>query len=166
MKAEFKRDLKNNYLVIEGQEEAVGNDYCIPMVEQNRIPGLLPFHRSRTDGKLYLNYEITGKQTVTSLYERRRIGYEEILQLLMGISSHLDMLQRYLLRPEQLLFDPGFAMCRRRIRRSPLCSWQNFFKTAESSGPGGCRAWISLLCQNPGGESELVKDAAGAADRL
>ena len=60
MKAEFKRDLKNNYLVIEGQEEAVGNDYCIPMVEQNRIPGLLPFHRSRTDGKLYLNYEITG----------------------------------------------------------------------------------------------------------
>ena len=45
MKAEFKRDLKNNYLVIEGQEEAVGNDYCIPMVEQNRIPGLLPFHR-------------------------------------------------------------------------------------------------------------------------
>ena len=46
MKAEFKRDLKNNYLVIEGQEEAVGNDYCIPMVEQNRIPGLLPFHRS------------------------------------------------------------------------------------------------------------------------
>ena len=71
MKAEFKRDLKNNYLVIEGQEEAVGNDYCIPMVEQNRIPGLLPFHRSRTDGKLYLNYEITGKQTVTSLYERR-----------------------------------------------------------------------------------------------
>ncbi len=108
MKAEFKRDLKNNYLVIEGQEEAVGNDYCIPMVEQNRIPGLLPFHRSRTDGKLYLNYEITGKQTVTSLYERRRIGYEEILQLLMGISSHLDMLQRYLLRPEQLLFDPQY----------------------------------------------------------
>ena len=70
MKAEFKRDLKNNYLVIEGQEEAVGNDYCIPMVEQNRIPGLLPFHRSRTDGKLYLNYEITGKQTGASLYEQ------------------------------------------------------------------------------------------------
>ena len=169
MKAEFKRDLKNNYLVIEGQEEAVGNDYCIPMVEQNRIPGLLPFHRSRTDGKLYLNYEITGKQTVASLYERRRIGYEEILQLLMGISSHLDMLQRYLLRPEQLLFDPQYLVL--------LCAAEGygdlqyaagriFFETAESSGSGGCRAWISLLCQNPGGEAELVKDAAGAADRL
>ena len=108
MKAEFKRDLKNNYLVIEGQEEAVGNDYCIPMVEQNKIPGLLPFHRSRTDGRLYLNYEITGKQAVASLYERRRIGYEEILQLLMEIRGHLDMLQRYLLSPEQLLFDPQY----------------------------------------------------------
>ena len=108
MKAEFKRDLKNNYLVLEGQEEAVGNDYCIPMVEQNRIPGLLPFHRSRTDGKLYLNYEITGKQTVASLYERRPIGYEEMVQLLMGISGHLDVLQRYLLSPEQLLFDPRY----------------------------------------------------------
>ncbi|MDD6325494.1 MAG: DUF6382 domain-containing protein [Lachnospiraceae bacterium] len=108
MKAEFKRDLKNNYLVLEGQEEAVENDYCIPMVEQNRIPGLLPFHRSRTDGKLYLNYEITGKQTVASLYERRRIGYEEMVQLLMGIIGHLDMLQRYLLSPEQLLFDPQY----------------------------------------------------------
>lgn len=108
MKAEFKRDLKNNYLVLEGQEEAVGNDYCIPMVEQNKIPGLLPFHRSRTDGKLYLNYEITGKQAIESLYERKRIGYEEILQLLMAISGHLDMLQRYLLSPEQLLFDPEY----------------------------------------------------------
>lgn len=45
---------------------------------------------------------------MASLYERRRIGYEEILQLLMGISSHLDMLQRYLLSPEQLLFDPQY----------------------------------------------------------
>lgn len=108
MKAEFKRDLKNNYLVLEGQEEAVGSDYCIPMVEQNKIPGLLPFHRSRTDGKLYLNYEITGKQTVESRYERRRIGYGEILQLLTGISGHLDVMQRYLLSPEQLLFDPQY----------------------------------------------------------
>ena len=142
-------------------------------------PGLLPFHRSRTDGKLYLNYEITGKQTVASLYERRRIGYEEILQLLMGISSHLDMLQRYLLRPEQLLFDPQYIFTDPDGRAIWFCyvpqkeygdlhyaAGRIFFETAESSGPGGCRAWISLLCQNPGGESELVKDAAGAADRL
>ena len=116
---------------------------------------------------------------MTSLYERRRIGYEEILQLLMGISSHLDMLQRYLLRPEQLLFDPQYIFTDPDGRAIWFCYVPQkdteisimqlaefFFETAESSGPGGCRAWISLLCQNPGGESELVKDAAGAADRL
>ena len=146
---------------------------------RNRIPGLLPFHRSRTDGKLYLNYEITGKQTVASLYERRRIGYEEILQLLMGISGHLDMLQRYLLSPEQLLFDPQYIFTDPEGRAIWFCYVPQketgisimqlaefFFETAEPSGSGCCRAWISLLCQNPGGESEPVKDAAGAADRL
>lgn len=121
MKAEYRRDLKNNYLVIEATEKEEDEDYCIHMVEQNKIPGLLPFHRSRRDGKLFLNYEITGRQAVASLFEKRYLGYADILFLLSGISEHLDTLCRYLLSPEKLIFDPQYVFTEPERRGIWLC---------------------------------------------
>ena len=52
MKAEYKRDLRDNYLILSALEEKEEDDYSIYMVEKNKIPGLLPVHRSRMDGAL------------------------------------------------------------------------------------------------------------------
>lgn len=121
MKAEYKRDLKSNYLVLEAKEEKTDEDYTVRMVEQNQIPGLLLFHRSRMDGRLYFNYEITGKQSICSLFEKRYLGYSDIVFLLTGIGEYLDTFQKYLLDPEKLLFDPQFLFTEPDFRKIWFC---------------------------------------------
>ncbi len=107
MNAEYKRDLQNNYLILEAPE-AEEDDYRLRMAEQNEISGLLPFHSARKNGILYLHYEITSRQTLESVYEKRKMGYEDIFFLLAGIRDVLEAMQRFLLDPMQLVFDPEY----------------------------------------------------------
>ncbi len=107
MNAEYKRDLQSNYLILESPESGEEN-YCLRMAETNAISGLLSFHSARRDGKLYLHYEITSRQPLQSVYEKKRMRSQDILMLLSGIRDTLDELQKYLLSADQLVFDPQF----------------------------------------------------------
>lgn len=106
MKAEYKRDLQNNYLILEVPDAETDEDYGLRMAEQNQVKGLLPMHESRRDGKLYLHYEITSKQTLESVYEKKVMGYQDILYILSGICDTLEIMRKYLLSPQRLLFAP------------------------------------------------------------
>lgn len=108
MNVEYKRDLQNNYMILEAIQGTEEDGYRIRMAEQNEIPGLLPFYSGKKDGKLYLHYEITSKQSIENLYARSMLEYQDILFILNGISDTLDAIQKYLLSPAQLLFDPQF----------------------------------------------------------
>ena len=94
MKAEYKRDLRDNYLILSALEEKEEDDYSIYMVEKNKIPGLLPVHRSRMDGALLLSYEITGKQPLASLYEQKQLGCADILLILSELGEILERIIR------------------------------------------------------------------------
>ncbi len=121
MRAEYKRDLQRNYLILEGEEETGEEDYRVQMAERNKIPGLLPFHRSRTDGVLRLYYEITGKQPLSGLYEKKPLSCSDIFLILTGINETLDNLQKFLLGPEQLVFSPEYIFMDPNDRRVQLC---------------------------------------------
>lgn len=108
MKAEYKRDLQNNFLILEAPQDAEEESCRFQMAMRNEIPGLLPFHSTRKDGVLYLNYEITSRHPVETVYEKKTMKYEDIVFLLTGIAGVLDSIQKYLLDPAELIFDPGF----------------------------------------------------------
>lgn len=121
MRAEYKRDLQSNYLILSGTEEKGEEDYRIQMAERNKIPGLLRFHRSRTDGVLHLHYEITGKQPLSGLYEKKALSSPDILFILTEINEILDNLQKFLLGPEQLVFSPEYIFMDSNDRKIQLC---------------------------------------------
>lgn len=108
MKAEYKRDLNENYLILCELEETEEDDYSIYMVEKNKIAGLLPVHRARRDGQLLLKYEITGKQPLAGLYERKAMRCENIVSVLSELSEVLERMQKYLLSPDCLVFHPEY----------------------------------------------------------
>ena len=120
MNAEYKRDLQNNYLILEAPE-AEEDDYQLRMAEQNQISGLLPFHSARKNGVLYLHYEITSKQTLESFFEKKKAGYEDIFFLLAGIRDVLESMQKFLLDPAQLVFDPEYLYVDPERRKVQLC---------------------------------------------
>ena len=129
MKAEYKRDLQNNYLILEMNQEREEDGYGLRMAEQNEIQGLLEFHSSKRDGKRYLHYEITSKQPLESVYERRSMGYQDILNLLTDIRDVMEAMQRYLLEPGQLIFAPEYIFMGA-DRRAAFCYFPE--KTEET----------------------------------
>ncbi|MDO4322997.1 MAG: DUF6382 domain-containing protein [Lachnospiraceae bacterium] len=121
MKAEYKRDLQNNYLILKipgGLEE---EGYRIRMAEQNKIAGLLSFYSSRKDGVLQLYYEITSMQSLESVFEKKKMSYQDIVFVLSGIRSTLEEMQKYLLNPAQIVFDPQYIFIGPDRRSIELC---------------------------------------------
>ncbi len=106
MKREYKRDLQNNYLILEAPETEEEESYALPMLEQNSVRGLLQIHSSQRDGMRCLHYEITSKQTLESLFEKKPMEYRDILMVLTGIRDAAEDMQRYLLSARHLLFAP------------------------------------------------------------
>lgn len=106
MRAVYKRELEHNYLVLE--QEKYEPNYQVGMLIRNRIPGLLPCAVSRLDGSASLYYEITSRQSLRLLLERKRLSVREFLKLLEGIHSALQSCEEYLLDVRQLLLLPEY----------------------------------------------------------
>lgn len=121
VKTEYKRDLQNNYLILEAPDVDEEEHYGLRMARQNHVKGLLPVHESRRDGKLYLHYEITSKQTLESAYEKKVMGYQDILYILTGIRDALENMRKYLLSPQQLLFAPEMIYVQPERKELLLC---------------------------------------------
>ena len=107
LQVEYKRNLQNNYMVIEAEEEPE-ESYCLHMAENNQIPGLLSFHSTRTDGRLYIQYEITSKQPMAQIYGKKALTGEQLNRILTEISDMLEGVYGYLLNPAQIVFDPEY----------------------------------------------------------
>ena len=83
MKTSYKRELDHNWLVLE-QEEYQEN-YQVGMLLKNKIPGFLECRLSRFDRGVFFYYEITSRQSLSLVLERKRLNLQELLKLLDGI---------------------------------------------------------------------------------
>ncbi len=131
MKAEYKRDLQHNYLILEAPDTADEEGYDIRMAMQNEIPGLLPFGMSGKNGILYFQYEITSKQALDSIYEKRTLNGRDIFSLLSHIRDTLELLRKYLLNPARLLFAPQYIYLTPDRQKVFLC----YFPASEGETP-------------------------------
>lgn len=103
MKATYYKDTMRSYMIIPCPEEAETAGYQYRMLEMNRIEGLLPCGLRHIDGKRYLYYDITGKQSVLSLFEGRRISGTDVFKLIKGIEKVSEAISRYLLDEQHLV---------------------------------------------------------------
>lgn len=131
MKAEYKRNLQHNYLILEAPGTADEEGYDIHMVMQNEIPGLLPFEMSGKNGIRYFQYEITSKQALDSIYEKRTLSGRDIFSLLSHIRDTLELLRKYLLNPARLLFAPQYIYLTPDRQKVFLC----YFPAPEGETP-------------------------------
>ncbi len=103
MDVRYKRDYNHNYLVTKGCSE---NNYQSRILLENDIPGLLHVSSRVIDGEEEYYYEISSKQTLTRVYERREMQYQDIRQLLRSMADIYCVLQEYLLDAAFLLLTP------------------------------------------------------------
>ena len=103
MEATYYKDTMRSYMIIPCPEEAETENYQYRMLEMNRITGLLSCGLRHIDGMRYLYYDITGKQSMQSLYEGRKISGTEFLRLIRELDRVSESISGYLLDEQHLI---------------------------------------------------------------
>lgn len=105
MNFKFQHNIKNNYLIIENPNLIV-NDFRINMIIKNTIPELLDVSASCISGKMELSYTITSTQSLKNVYDSKKLNYHQLSNIIKSIISLIDKLPGYLLKIEEVVFDP------------------------------------------------------------
>ena len=108
MKSEYKRDINGNYLVLYENEEPDTSSYQMRMLVGNSIPSILKCRVQGVDGQFMVCYDITSKQSLLSLYEEKKMGYEDLQMILGGFVQVMEDMSEYLLNPCRLVLKPEY----------------------------------------------------------
>ena len=116
MKAEYKRDMNHNYLILYGEKDINTDSYQVRMLVGNIIPSLLKCRIQGVDGKFMMYFDITSKQAVSTLYEEKKLGIEDLRLIFGGFVRVMEEAVEYLINPAQLVLKPQyiFADCEKK----------------------------------------------------
>lgn len=106
MKTEFLRSLNCNYkrILLEEKPEERKYQYCI--LNRGGIKGLLSCSLRYIDGDAYLYYDITSRQNIRQIFERKPIPREWVCAFLKSFQKQRQELDRFLLDMNHILWYP------------------------------------------------------------
>ncbi|MDC7290639.1 DUF6382 domain-containing protein [Blautia schinkii] len=108
MRAEYKRDMNHNYLILHGDKDIDTASYQVRMLVGNAVPSLLKCRVQSIDGKFMVYYDITSRQPVSTLYEQRKFGIEDLRMIFGGFIQVMEEMSEYLLNPGELVIRPEY----------------------------------------------------------
>lgn len=106
MRTEYQRDIHNNYMVIEPGYPIDESSYQVRMLLANVIPFFLPCRLQNMDGKKLFYYEVTSRQSLSGIYEGKKLNYEELKQIFSSFLEVVEKMAEYLLNPDHLVLTP------------------------------------------------------------
>jgi hypothetical protein len=121
METEYKKDLKHNYLVITEVEHKSGTNYCVKMLEHQKIEGILMLEQRRLDDKTLYYYDISSRQSMAAILDRTSLTKDKIISLCKGIISTLERAYEYLLPEEDFILTPEYIYMEVASNEPSLC---------------------------------------------
>ncbi len=107
MNISYMREFKHNYLVI--RDDKVLHDlYEIKMLTKNSPEGLLSCSEKMINAEGFLYYDITSKQSLKNIFEKRKITLEMITGLFRNIKNVLENMEQFLLYDDGLMLQPEY----------------------------------------------------------
>lgn len=110
MEVSYQRDMNHNYMILKCEDDLHEESYETRMIFANKIPGLLPCHIRYIDGRTYLGYDVTCRQSLSIFCESRKQGRKEIRNILGSILETISVMEEYLLSPDHLILDPQLVL--------------------------------------------------------
>lgn len=109
LKTEYKRDMKNNYMLISFEDESDikpdTKQYEFKMLENNYIAGLMKLKLCKEGEKEVFYYDITSKRSLSDIYKDKGIGMEDVKKIIFGIMKTISNMERFLLESKGLLLN-------------------------------------------------------------
>lgn len=106
MEVRYRREWNHNYMIMDASEHWDG--YECRMLAGNQIEGLLPFRLRHGEAGPEFYYEITSKQPLSRVYEKRKVSGRDLRQILTALLAAVSRMQEYLLTEDQILLDPEY----------------------------------------------------------
>lgn len=107
LKIKYYKDLNHNYLIISRMVKEAAN-YQHKMITENRMKHLLPCKIRYVDESSNFYYEISSRQSLRSMFEKREIGHEQLLCLFESIKAAVEELDAFLLDSRCLILHPDY----------------------------------------------------------
>lgn len=107
MKTYYKNNLRQAFLILE-EEENQEEDFQSYMLQANEIPGILKTNVKYIDNKSHYYYDISGKLSLQSIYEKEKLDKEQIKRLVDAILQTMREVQKYMLDGTGILLDPEY----------------------------------------------------------
>lgn len=108
MEVSYKKDLRNNYLVIHEEVNKNEEDYCLKMIKANSIPGIIKPDIRIIDNKIFYYFDITSKQSLAIIYEKAPINYVKLKKIFLNVVEIMDQVYEYLLNENDLVLEPEY----------------------------------------------------------
>lgn len=110
MKTYTENDLKQTVLTLE-EEDGLSEDFQLFMLQQNEIPGFLKTRITSIDGKRFYHYDVSGKISLQTRYEKTKLRGEDIRRLIYAILQAVREVKNFMLDSEGILLDPEHIFC-------------------------------------------------------
>lgn len=132
MDVHYKRDLNSNYMILTDRckEEET---YEVRMITENRIYGFLPCVIQKHQEHAEYYYEITGRQSMGLVYERRKLTCEQLRELLRELQKILETAKEYLLVPDHFVLQPEYMYLHTKTEKLSLCYFPSYEKNVRES---------------------------------
>lgn len=131
MNVHYKRDLNSNYMILTDERKEEG--YEVRMIAENRIYGFLPCVIQEHEQRTEYYYEITGRQSLQLIYERKKMNCEQLQEFLRELLRILEAAGEYLLNPEHFILEPEYIYLHARTERLYLCYYPAYKKDIRES---------------------------------
>jgi hypothetical protein len=105
MNISYKRNGTKTYLVAK-KEGAGESDFREKMLTRNKIRYMAKMQPQVIDGCTFYYYDIQGKVSLSAVYAGKNMNCQEILHFLQALSVFFSETERYMLLPEEVIFDP------------------------------------------------------------
>lgn len=129
MRADYKRDVHGNYLIMQGEKEFDVSSYQVRMLLSSEIPFLLRCRLQGMDGEKLFYYEITSRQSLTSLYDEKKLYFQDLQEIFGSFVDVIEKLAEYLLNPDQLVLRPEYIYMDVEKRKLYFCYLPGFNKS-------------------------------------
>ena len=132
MRAEYKRDMNHNYLILYGEDEINTDAYQVRMLVGNVIPSVLKCRIQGMDGRFLIYFDITSKQALNILYEERKMKIED-LNLIFGVFVLvMEDAAEYLINPGQFLLSPEYIYADVEKKKIYFCMMPGYEKDIKN----------------------------------
>lgn len=132
MDIHYKRDLNSNYMILT-DKRTEEETYEVRMVTENRIYGFLPCVIQKHEEHTEYYYEITGRQSMGLVYERRKLTCEQLRELLRELQKILETAKEYLLIPDRFILQPEYMYLHTKSEKLSLCYYPAHEKNIRES---------------------------------